>query len=68
MHLVRGGFYRHNACRDIDIEIVKIQYLGPDYFKVKINIVKQNNRNFIIQSHLNVKIYRTDLSNFTRIY
>lgn len=36
MRFTKFGFYRHIHTIDIDIQIQNIQYLGPNYMKVKV--------------------------------
>lgn len=48
VRFTKYGRYRHSNCIDTDIIIEKIQYLGPNYIKLKVYWVLQRNPEFII--------------------
>lgn len=67
MRIAKGAFYRHKCCLDMDIEIVGIKYLGPDYFKLKVNFVASRDHNYIFWPDANIKLYRKDLFLWQRV-
>ena len=65
MILIRKGCtYRHVACIDVDMHVLAIKYLGPDYFKLKVCWVYQRNPWMIIDQPGTVKLMRKDLCNW----
>lgn len=69
MRFITGGRYRHDRCLDVDIEILKIQYLGPEYIKAKVAYLNRNwqNGNFVIDID-NVTIENEQYEYWKRIY
>lgn len=51
--------YKHKNSLDTVLEVMKIQYVGPEYIKMKVNIADKK-LTFHFQKNLSVKIYRKD--------
>lgn len=62
-----GCLYRHPRCLDIDLEIVKIQYLGPDYIKARVRYWHRTGKYFISLTPETVKIQRVDLPKWREV-
>jgi len=55
-----GDIWRHKHCLDIDIEIQKIQYRGPDYWKIKVMYWNRHMKTYAHWDSEIVKIYKTE--------
>lgn len=59
---MRGGHrYRHDHCLDIDIDVVKVSYVGPTYLKLRVLYWHRTLRAPISFEPETVKIMRRDL-------
>ena len=57
-----NNIYRHKRTLDIDVECLKVQYVGPKYIKVKLKIF--NRHNGIFYETGTYKIMKDDLKNW----
>lgn len=67
IQITRGRTYRHTSCLDVDMHIVAIRYLGPDYFKLKVVWVSQRDPNIFWEQPGQVKLYRKHLKNWSLV-
>lgn len=58
MRLLAGARYRHKNCLDVDLDIIKVNYRGPDYTRVNVAYINRNweGGEFLIITEKNVKI------------
>jgi hypothetical protein len=63
------GHWRHCSCLDMDIEIERIRYVSVNYVVVNVAYLNRNwqNGNFLIMREKNVKIYKKDWTNWSRV-
>ena len=61
----KGKTYRHRNCIDMDMWIIKIQYLGPRYMKLKICWVNRFNPNILHPDHVTVQL--KDMCNWAEV-
>lgn len=52
-------YWRHDYTRDIDIEIIKVQYNGPDYIRARVNFINRSHTGYF-ELNSKVKILRKD--------
>jgi len=60
-----GDTIRHVNCLDVDLYIHKIQYRGPDYWKVRVSYILQRNGGFLGMD--TVRIKKKDFKNWSII-
>ncbi len=39
---ISGATYRHMKCLDVDIAVIKVQFRGPSYWKLRVAYVLRN--------------------------
>lgn len=63
------GRWRHRSCLDIDLEIERVRYVCSDYMIINVAYLNRNwqNGEFLIIRQKNVKIYRKDWTNWSRV-
>jgi len=62
----RGAFYRHKSTLDTDIYVVKVQYRGTNYIKMKVNFVDRKHTG-IFQLNYHAKVLRKDFHLWQRV-
>lgn len=59
--------WRHKSCKDIDIWIKKVQYIGKEYIKVRVFYISQRNQMLFWENPETVKILIKDLKNWSLV-
>lgn len=63
---VNYGFYKHKNNLDVIIEVVKVKYRGPNYYKLKVNFTNKNKTGYF-ELNYNCKIYKKDFWLWSRV-
>jgi len=58
----KGTTYKHISARDLDMLVIKVQYVGSDYTKMKVALVYKSNGE--VCEVLNVKILKEHYQNW----
>lgn len=61
MRFVSGCYYRHSNCLDVDIRVIKRQFVGELYTKLKVDWVDRNHTGHY-QLGESIKILKKDYS------
>ena len=61
-----GKYYRHDCTLDIDLEVMRVRYVGPKYIRLKVNIVDRAHTGRF-QSGAVVKIKRVDFNRWKEV-
>lgn len=62
-----GQLYRHPHCLDVDIEVVKIQYVGTDYVRARVRYWHRADRSVVSVLPETVTILRRDLRRWKNV-
>jgi len=64
-----GARFRHDACLDMDLEILSIRYAGPDYVVANVIYLNRNweNGEFVIDKENNVRLLKEHWPRWNRI-
>ena len=65
MRFARLAVYRHRNCLDVDILVLKVQYTGPKYTRLRIMYFYRNGTSLNIGD--NVKIETAQYLNWRRV-
>lgn len=59
-------YYRHDCTLDIDLEVIKVRYVGPQYVRLKVNIVNREHTGYF-ERNVNVKISRYEFNRWRMV-
>lgn len=56
--LIYRGLWRHPSCLDLDFQVVKVTYRGPDYYKLKVLYIYRGTSVTVLSETQEVKLSR----------
>jgi hypothetical protein len=63
-----SGYYKHRNCLDMAIYVLKVQYRGPHYTKLRVLYVEAKSSRLYHETKETVKIFSKDSCNWTQLF